>query len=146
MGINVLQGVMSKRGCGNLSIQKSFDDLQKAYNYFYEISDKKDGWVISNGTLMTVLEVGGVFNDIDEIEKYDDYSHNVKNRINKLLGHCNISLDIDIDEWFRNGYLSFNQGNDGWDYLWLLDECNDCAIRLSDGAIIDNSKENILGN
>lgn len=72
MEINVLQGVMTKRGCGDLSIQKSFTDLKKAYNYFYEICGKKDGWVISNGVLETVLEVNGEFVDSDEIEKGEE--------------------------------------------------------------------------
>ena len=147
MEINVLQGVMTKRGCGDLSIQKSFTDLKKAYNYFNEISQDKDGWVIDkNGYLLTILEVNGEFVDSDEIEKGKEYSNKVRNYIDSLLLHCDINLDIDVDEWFENGCLSFNEGNDGWWYLWLLDESNDCAIRLSDEKIIDNKTMKILGD
>lgn len=35
-----------------------------------------------------------------------------------------------------NGYLTFNEGFDGNDYVWYMDESHYAAIRESDGEII----------
>ena len=37
-------------------------------------------------------------------------------------------------------YLTINEGSDGEDYVWYVDEVDSVAIRISDGAIFEGDE------
>lgn len=63
---------------------------------------------------------------------HDDLAKKLYDYMGLTYNKCMIESDL------LNGYLTFNEGFDGNDYIWYMDESHYAAIRESDGEIISN--------
>ena len=67
---------------------------------------------------------------------------NYKKEIDTLYDYLEFDNNgRDVTPDIKNGYLTINEGKDGQDYLYYLDESKDVALNIATGKIITNKDE-----